>query len=133
MTPFTILETRRATHEDGECPACRRAFEPGQRIVLVRRGGEHDWVHVRHLAEHPAAIVPGDVGQAAMTVPALARCPERGCVWRFRSGSDRLCPQHADDDGLPERMKAIGIDAVPGQHDSGVDDDSDGNAADDTG
>jgi hypothetical protein len=36
---------------------------------------------------------------AGMETVTLARCTERGCPWRYRSGPDRPCPVHAGDDG----------------------------------
>jgi len=49
-----VIETRRAGPGDGDCDACHDPLGPGQRIVLIRRGREHRWIHVRHLAEHQA-------------------------------------------------------------------------------
>jgi hypothetical protein len=54
-----------------------------------------------------------------MTVaaPALARCTERGCAWRWRSGTDRPCAQHQhhDDDDLAARAAEYGVMmAAPG-------------------
>jgi hypothetical protein len=51
---ITVIETRRAEPGEGDCAACLRPLSAGQRIVLVRRGTEHQWVHVRHVAEHQA-------------------------------------------------------------------------------
>ena len=51
------------------------------------------------------------------------RCTMRGCPVRYRSGDDRPCRGHRDDDGtvsLAERMTAIGVDvtaAPAGRHD----------------
>lgn len=49
-----VLESRRAGRDEGDCGACHRPLERGRRIVLVRRGGVHQWVHVRHVVEHQA-------------------------------------------------------------------------------
>ena len=49
---------------------------------------------------------------------ALARCSERSCPVRYRSGPDRPCPLHAGDGGdtLAARMAAYGavLQAAPG-------------------
>jgi len=52
----------------------------------------------------------------------LARCTgDRSCPRRWTTGPDRDCGQHAGngDDELAERMKALGVAAVPGQRDGG--------------
>ncbi len=54
------------------------------------------------------------------TVTALPRCPVPACPVRYRTGGNRLCAHHRDDDsavGLAERMAAFeDLAAPPGGH-----------------
>jgi hypothetical protein len=56
----------------------------------------------------------------AMEPARLARCStDPSCPWRWADGGpDRPCGHHhGDEGGLTERMKALGLAAVPG-HDT---------------
>ncbi len=53
---IAVIETTRAGPGDGPCGSCGEDFIAGQRIVLVRRDGEHAWIHVRHVAEQTAPV-----------------------------------------------------------------------------
>lgn len=54
------------------------------------------------------------------------RCSVRGCPVRFASGSDRLCPDHLDDDDPGERMRALmGRRPYAPDDDEGDDDEGD--------
>lgn len=62
-----VIETRRAESGEGDCPVCGRPLKRGRRIVLVRRGAEHQWVHVRHVAEGQA----DDTGTGPLTADGV--------------------------------------------------------------
>jgi hypothetical protein len=68
-----VLESRKAGPGEGDCPACRSPLERGQRIVLIRDGGLHQWVHVRHLAEPQADATAQDL--AAAITPLASETP----------------------------------------------------------
>jgi hypothetical protein len=47
-------------------------------------------------------------------IPALARCPVRGCFQRYRGGPDRLCPEHQRSAGMGELASADLMQAPTG-------------------
>jgi hypothetical protein len=56
---------------------------------------------------------------AASSVTSSPRCLVPGCPVVYRSGDDRLCPIHADEDGdtMAARMEAFAdLAAPPGEH-----------------
>jgi hypothetical protein len=75
MTTLTPIETRRAGHGEGSCPACRHDLASGQRIALVRTGDAgHAWIHLRCCL---AETSPGDAnavttGDRQLTARPLA-------------------------------------------------------------
>jgi hypothetical protein len=46
------------------------------------------------------------------TLAPLARCTEPGCPWRWRTGPDRVCPDHDQDDPLRQARASLGLDAA---------------------
>lgn len=56
---IAVIESARASADSGSCGTCSEPFSPGQRIILIRLGAEHQWIHVRHIAEIARNGQPG--------------------------------------------------------------------------
>jgi hypothetical protein len=65
-----------------------------------------------------------DDGAVTITATPLARCTHRSCPWRWRTGPDRPCAEHASDDAAVLAAAAeLGIDLAEQPH-FGADDHS---------
>ena len=62
---------------------------------------------------------------------AMARCTAKACPWRWRSGPDRLCPDHTSEYDLTRAAASLGIEMAPGDYGNG--DGDDGRRGDSTG
>ncbi len=67
---ITIIASRRASLDDGECPVCMHPFGHGQRLVLIRDGDHHHWIHVGHILR---AGKDGDVASEDQAAPGAPR------------------------------------------------------------